>query len=134
MSEDIVISVKNVTKTYTLYNSHADRVKETFHPFGKKYHHPFNALTTVSFDVKKGVTLGIIGRNGSGKSTLPQIICGILRPISGTVEVKGRVLDKIDETLRRMDDGFRGTGEEIDEGFRLTGEKMDEGFNSSQDS
>ena len=128
MTEDIVISVKNVTKTYRLYDSHADRVKETFHPWRKKYHHPFSALTNVSFDVRKGETFGIVCRNGSGKSTLLQIICGILRPISGTVEVNGRVLDKIDETLRRMDDGFRGTGEEIDEGFRLTGEKMDEGF------
>ena len=91
MSEDIVISVKNVTKTYKLYDNHADRVKETFHPFRKKYHHPFNALTDVSFDVKKGETLGIIGRNGSGKSTLLQIICGILRPTSGNVEVNGRV-------------------------------------------
>ena len=128
MSEDIVISVKNVTKTYRLYDCHADRVRETFHPFRKKYHNPFNAFANVSFDVKRGETLGIIGRNGSGKSTLLQIISGILKPTSGTVEVNGRVLDKIDETLRRMDDGFRGTGEEIDEGFRLTGEKMDEGF------
>ena len=85
-------------------------------------------MTNVSFDVRRDETLGIIGRNGSVKSTLLQILCGILRPISGTVEVNGRVSDKIDETLRRMDDGFRGTGEEIDEGFRLTGEKMDEGF------
>ena len=91
MSEDIVISARNVTKTYRLYNTHADRVKETFHPFRKKYHHPFNALTDVSFDVKKGETLGIIGRNGSGKSTLLQILCGILQPTSGSVEVNGRV-------------------------------------------
>lgn len=91
MSEDIVISVKNITKTYRLYNSHADRVKESFHPFRKKYHHPFNALTDISFDVEKGETLGIIGRNGSGKSTLLQIICGILKPTSGVVEVKGRL-------------------------------------------
>lgn len=91
MSEDIVISVRNVTKTYNLYNRHADRVKETFHPFRKKYHHPFNALTNVSFDVKRGETVGIIGRNGSGKSTLLQIICGILQPTSGNVDVKGRI-------------------------------------------
>ena len=94
MSEDTVISIKNVTKTYRLFDNHADRVKETFHPLRKKYHHPFNALTNVSFDVRRGETLGIIGRNGSGKSTLPQIICGILRPILGTVEVSGRILEK----------------------------------------
>ena len=91
MSEDIAISVKNITKIYKLYDSHADRVKEAFHPFRKKYHHPFNALTDVSFDVSKGETLGIIGRNGSGKSTLLQILCGILQPTSGVVEVNGRV-------------------------------------------
>jgi ABC-type polysaccharide/polyol phosphate transport system ATPase subunit len=91
MAEDIAISVHNLTKTYTLYDSHADRVKETFHPLRKKYHRPFNALTNVSFDIKKGETLGIIGRNGSGKSTLLQIICGILQPTTGTAEVNGRI-------------------------------------------
>ena len=91
MNENIAISVKNVTKSYRLYDNHADRVKETFHPFRKKYHHPFNALTNISFDVRKGETLGIIGQNGSGKSTLLQIICGILQPTSGSVEVNGRV-------------------------------------------
>lgn len=91
MGEELIISVKNVTKTYPLYDRHADRVKEAFHPLRKKYHRPFNALTNVSFDVKKGETLGIIGRNGSGKSTLLQIICGILQPTSGTIEVNGRI-------------------------------------------
>jgi len=86
-----VISVKNITKTYRLYNTHADRVKEAFHPLRKKYHRPFNALEEISFDVKRGEPLGIIGRNGSGKSTLLQIICGILQPTSGSVEVDGRI-------------------------------------------
>jgi lipopolysaccharide transport system ATP-binding protein len=88
---DNVISVKNVTKTYRLYNTHADRVKEAFHPLRKKYHRPFNALEDVSFDIKRGEPIGIIGRNGSGKSTLLQIICGILQPTLGNVEVDGRV-------------------------------------------
>jgi lipopolysaccharide transport system ATP-binding protein len=91
MSDGLVIKVQNLTKTYRLYDSHADRVKETFHPFRKKYYRTFNALTDISFDVKKGETLGIIGRNGSGKSTLLQIICGTLQPTSGSVEVEGRV-------------------------------------------
>jgi ABC-type polysaccharide/polyol phosphate transport system ATPase subunit len=91
MNDDIAIRARDLTKTYRLYNSHADRVRETFHPFRKKYHHPFNALTDVSFEVRRGETLGIIGRNGSGKSTLLQIMCGILQPTSGSVELNGRV-------------------------------------------
>jgi len=86
-----VISVKNVTKTYRLYNKHADRVREAFHPLRRKYHRPFNALEDVSFDVKRGEPIGIIGCNGSGKSTLLQIVCGILQPTSGSVEVDGRI-------------------------------------------
>lgn len=91
MSKDIAINVANITKTYPLYDSRADRVKETFHPFRKTYSHPFNALTNISFQIGKGDAFGIIGRNGSGKSTLLQVICGILQPTSGTVEVSGRV-------------------------------------------
>jgi len=91
MNKEIVISVRDVTKTYRLYKSHADRVKETFHPFRKKYHRPFNALSNISFDIKRGEPLAIIGLNGSGKSTLLQIICGILKPTTGTVQVKGKL-------------------------------------------
>ncbi len=91
MNDNIAISLKDITKTYMLYDSHADRVKETFHPLRKRYHRPFNALNSVSFDVERGETVGIIGRNGSGKSTLLQIICGILKPTLGSVEVAGRI-------------------------------------------
>jgi len=91
LMDDTAISVVGVTKSYNLYDCHADRVKEAFHPFRKKYHYTFNALNDVSFQVNKGETLGIIGRNGSGKSTLLQIICGILLATSGKVEVNGKV-------------------------------------------
>jgi len=91
LSDDTVIRVKDLTKTYRLYASRADRVKETFHPLRKAYHRPFNALKGVSLEVRRGETLGIIGRNGSGKSTLLQIICGVLQPTSGEVAVAGRV-------------------------------------------
>ena len=91
MKTNIAISVKNITKTYKLYDSHSDRVKEAFHPLRKKYHYPFNALNDISFDVKKGEAFGIIGRNGSGKSTLLQIVCGILQSTSGTVHTNGRI-------------------------------------------
>ena len=91
MEKAVSISLKNVVKSYKLYDKHSDRVKETFHPFRKKYHRNFNALTDINLEVKKGETVGIIGQNGSGKSTLLQIACGILKPTSGNVEVDGRV-------------------------------------------
>ena len=91
MSDAVIINVDKITKSYKLYDSPVDRVKEAFHPLRKKYHHIFNALNNISFQVKKGEALGIIGRNGSGKSTLLQIICGILQPTSGTVVVNGRI-------------------------------------------
>src|SRR5208283_2047278 len=88
---DVAISVKNLSKKYHLYDSPQHRLKEALHPFRKKYHREFWALKDVSFEVKKGETVGIIGKNGSGKSTLLQLICGILQPTTGSVEANGRV-------------------------------------------
>ena len=88
---DFSISIENVTKTYRLYETPGDRVKELFHPFRKTYHHSFNALNDVTFQIKKGDAFGVIGRNGSGKSTLLQIITGIMQPSQGDVLVNGRV-------------------------------------------
>lgn len=91
MSQEIIINASNITKSYKLYNSHSDRVREVFHPFRKKYHNIFNALHNVSLQIKKGETVGIIGRNGSGKSTLLQIVAGILQPARGDIFVNGRI-------------------------------------------
>ena len=91
MSNDIAIQVSNLCKEYSLYEKHADRMKEVFHPFRKKYHNTFKALDEISFTVGKGEFFGVIGRNGSGKSTLLQIICGIMTPTHGSVHVKGRI-------------------------------------------
>ncbi len=90
MDNNTAIIVDNVSKSYRLYKKHADRVKETLSPFRKKYHRRFNALSNISFDVKDGESLGIIGRNGSGKSTLLQIISGVLNPTEGSVTVNGK--------------------------------------------
>lgn len=90
MGEDIAISLKNISKNFKQYARPIDRLKELLLP-GKSYAKEFWALKDISFDIKKGETMGIIGRNGAGKSTLLQIICGTLTPTSGDVQVDGRV-------------------------------------------
>lgn len=88
---DVVISVSHVCKTYKLYPSHQDRLKEALHPFRKRYHEEFSALNDVSFEIRRGESVGILGRNGAGKSTLLQLIAGVLNPTSGTVRVAGTI-------------------------------------------
>lgn len=88
---DIAIRVENLSKIYKLYDKPIDRMKESLHPLKKKYHKDFYALDDVSFEVKKGETVGIIGKNGAGKSTLLKIITGVLTPTSGEVQVNGRI-------------------------------------------
>lgn len=88
---DIAIKIQNLTKSYKLYNRHIERLKESLHPLGKKYHRPFYALKDVSFEVPRGEIMGIVGRNGAGKSTLLNIIAGVSTPSSGQVNVKGTV-------------------------------------------
>lgn len=109
-SDEIVIEVKNLSKRYEIYAAPRDRLKQFVLPalnricmraagfFGHASDRPppqffreFWALHNVSFQVKKGETLGIVGRNGSGKSTLLQMICSTLSPTHGDVIVKGRI-------------------------------------------
>jgi lipopolysaccharide transport system ATP-binding protein len=91
MPSDIAISVRNLSKAYRLFNHPGDRIKQFLSLGLKRYHREFTALKDVSFDIRKGETVGIIGRNGSGKSTLLQLICGILKPTSGSVQVNGKI-------------------------------------------
>lgn len=86
------IEVKNVSKVYKLYDKPVDRLKEVlFSCFGRRYHREFFALKDINFQVKKGETVGIIGKNGAGKSTLLKIITGVLTPTGGEVTVNGRI-------------------------------------------
>lgn len=99
MSSKIAIKVENLSKTYHIYDLPRDRLKQFILPrlrnffgqFSKNYFQEFWALKDVSIEIKKGETVGIIGRNGSGKSTLLQIICGTLTPTSGSVDTRGRI-------------------------------------------
>ncbi|MED0681025.1 ABC transporter ATP-binding protein [Aneurinibacillus thermoaerophilus] len=85
------IKVQNVSKIYKLYDKPVDRLKESIHPFGKKYHKDFYALKDISFEIKRGETIGIIGKNGSGKSTLLKMITGVLTPSAGMIEANGKI-------------------------------------------
>jgi len=98
-ADGFAVQVRGLSKNYRLYEKPEDRLKESIYAafnrlFGRgpaKYSGEFKALSNVSFDVKRGETIGIIGCNGSGKSTLLQMICGTLGPSSGTIKVNGRV-------------------------------------------
>jgi ABC-type polysaccharide/polyol phosphate transport system ATPase subunit len=79
---DHAISLQNVRKKYCLYTRNVHRVLELLFPWGRTYHTPFFAVQGIDLEVRRGETVGIIGRNGSGKSTMLQLICGILQPVS----------------------------------------------------
>ncbi|MCP4664724.1 MAG: ABC transporter ATP-binding protein, partial [Deltaproteobacteria bacterium] len=90
-TDSVSISVRHLGKCYNIYKNPQDKLKEVL-SFGRRtFHREFWALRHVSLDVKKGETVGIVGRNGSGKSTLLQIICGTLAPTTGSVRIQGRV-------------------------------------------
>ena len=88
---DIAISVSDVSKVYSLYDKPTLRFKEALSIHKKSYHKEFHALNHVSFEIKKGEMVGIIGKNGAGKSTILKIITGVLMPTSGDVTIDGKV-------------------------------------------
>lgn len=91
MSNDFAIKAQGLTKIFKLYDKPVDRLKEAISPFGRKYNKDFYALKDLNFEIKKGESIGIIGKNGSGKSTLLKIITGVLTPSSGDIKVNGRI-------------------------------------------
>ena len=88
---DFAIKAEHLTKIYKIYERDIDRLKETFHPFHKRYSKDFYALEDVSFEIRRGENVGLVGKNGAGKSTLLKIITGVLTPTSGKIEVNGRI-------------------------------------------
>ena len=89
--QQTTIKVENISKIYRIYDNPKERFLEVVHKGKKEYGKDHYALNDVSFEVKEGEILGIIGVNGSGKSTLLKIITGVLQPTKGSVTVNGRV-------------------------------------------
>lgn len=108
MSSDLVIGVANLSKIFRTYERPKDRLIEGLYGLAarmcpvpalkaklrvraERCSRKFWALNNVSFEIRRGQTVGIVGRNGSGKSTLLQIICGTLAPTAGSAQLNGRV-------------------------------------------
>ncbi|MGQ9368782.1 ABC transporter ATP-binding protein [Azospirillum sp. ST 5-10] len=109
MSSEIAIRVRGLAKRHRLYAQPLDRLKQRFAASDVRHFKEVVALDGVDFDVRRGETVGIVGRNGSGKSTLLQVLSGTLRPTAGTAEIHGRV-----SALLELGAGFNGdfTGRE----------------------
>jgi lipopolysaccharide transport system ATP-binding protein len=91
--KDILINVENVSKHFKIYHEKTSSIKDIFLYFGRKgKYEKFDALKNISFQVKRGEFVGIVGRNGSGKSTLLKLLAGVYVPNEGKIEINGRLI------------------------------------------
>ncbi|MGL6363263.1 ATP-binding cassette domain-containing protein [Aeromonas veronii] len=99
MSENVIV-VKNVTKKYPLYHHISSGLKnillnpKDFLSFFKSSN--YTAIEDVSFTIKKGESIALIGKNGAGKSTTLALLAGVLKPNSGSVTINGRVASMLE--------------------------------------
>lgn len=91
MYSDVVMRADALRKEYHIYPTPVSRLKQLIFGHRRKYYDEFVALQGLSFELRKGEVLGVVGRNGAGKSTLLQLLCGTLTPSSGELEVNGRI-------------------------------------------
>ncbi len=91
MSSDAIVEVRGLTKVFPIYDKPHYRLMQMLLDDRRRWYREFTALSDINLVVRRGETVGIVGRNGSGKSTLLQIICGTLAPTEGKVHVRGRV-------------------------------------------
>ncbi len=89
--ELLAIRLRGVSKVYQVYAQPQDRLKQMLWRGRRRFYREFHAVHGVDLDVWRGETVGIVGRNGCGKSTLLKMICGLLEPSAGSVEVRGHV-------------------------------------------
>lgn len=99
---DPIIEISDLSKMFRMFRSPRHRMMETLGlPVPSSSYEEFWALRDVSFSVKPGERIGLIGRNGAGKSTLLKIVAGLLRPTSGQARVRGQV-----QALMELGTGF----------------------------
>ena len=91
MCSELAIRVEHLSKCYQIYERPQDRLKQSLWRGRRQFFREFWALRDLSCTLRRGETVGVIGRNGSGKSTLLQMICSTLTPTAGTIHVNGRV-------------------------------------------
>ena len=96
--KDTIIEVNGVSMRFNLAEEKTDTIKEYFVKLvtGKLHFNEFYALKNVSFEVKRGEAVALIGKNGSGKSTMLKILAGVLYPTQGTVTVNGSIAPMIE--------------------------------------
>lgn len=104
MSSDVAIACRHAGKAFQLYLRRNDQLMQALFGWAKTFYKDHWVLKDVSFEIKKGECVGIIGRNGAGKTTLLQVLCGITRPTRGSVEIDGRVAP-----ILALGAGFDGT-------------------------
>jgi lipopolysaccharide transport system ATP-binding protein len=90
-SAEIVITARNLGKMFRLYDRRRHRLNQLLFGWRRNYYEEFWAVRDCGFDIRRGETVGILGVNGAGKSTLLQLVCGVLRPSTGYVNVSGRI-------------------------------------------
>ena len=98
MGDDIIIEVRDVSVSFAMANDRVPSIKEYIikKVKGQIKSEAFHALSNISFNVHKGEVVGLIGHNGAGKSTLLKVISGILKPTSGSVEVRGNIVPMLE--------------------------------------
>ena len=98
VKNDNIIEVNNVTMRFNLAEQRTDTLKEYVLKLisGKLHFNEFYALKNVSFQIKRGEAVALIGKNGSGKSTMLKILAGVMYPTEGSVEVNGSMAPLIE--------------------------------------
>ena len=96
MNPENAIEVRNVTKYFKVYTDKGHMLRERIVHIGRNKYEKKEVLKDISFDIKKGEAVGLIGKNGCGKSTTLKMLTKILRPSSGTIEENGRVSSLIE--------------------------------------